>query len=69
MLSIVNAYLVKKTTLVFPSASELWDFFKMTDIKEFRLDSARCSVTGRFDSQEIQLAKEQLNARVDNENY
>jgi hypothetical protein len=68
MLPIVNAYLVKKTTLVFPSPNELWDFFKITDIKEFRLDSARCSVTGRFDAQEIQLAKEQLNARIDYEN-
>jgi len=59
--------MVKKTTLVFPSAKELWDFFKITDVKEFRLDSAKCSVTGRFLSEEIQIAQEQLHAKIDND--
>jgi hypothetical protein len=65
MISILNNYLVKKTTLTFPSSKELWDFFKMTEVREFRLDSAKCSVTGRFNSEEIQLAKEKLEAKVD----
>jgi hypothetical protein len=65
MVSIINNYLIKKTTLTFPSSKELWDFFKITEVKEFRLDSAKCSVTGRFNSEEIQLAKEQLKAKVD----
>jgi hypothetical protein len=65
MLSILNNYLVKKTTLIFPSPKELWDFFKFSDIKEFRLDSAKCSVTGRFVSEDIQLATEKLRAKVE----
>lgn len=62
MVSMLNNFLVKKTTLVFPSSKELWDFFKITEVKEFRLDSAKCSVTGRFNSGEIQIAKEKLQA-------
>jgi hypothetical protein len=64
MVSLLNNFLVKKTTLVFPSSKELWDFFKMTEVREFRLDSAKCSVTGRFNSDEIQLAKDQLKAKA-----
>ena len=67
MISILNNYLVKKTTLVFPSSKELWDFFKLTEVKEFRLDSAKCSVTGRFQTEEIQLAKEKLQAKIKDE--
>lgn len=62
MVSMLNNFLVKKTTLVFPSSKELWDFFKITEVKEFRLDSAKCSVTGRFNANEIQLAKNMLQA-------
>ena len=65
MVAMLNNYLVKKTTLVFPSSREIWDFFKITDVREFRLDSAKCSVTGRFNCDEIRLAKEQLQAKVD----
>lgn len=65
MVSMLNSFLIKKTTLVFPSPKELWDFFKITEVREFRLDSAKCSVTGRFNSDEIQLAKEKLQARED----
>lgn len=64
MVAMLNNYLIKKTTLVFPTAKELWEFFRITDVREFRLDSAKCSVTGRFNSDEIQLAKEKLNARL-----
>jgi hypothetical protein len=67
MFTVLNNYLVKKTTLVFPTSKELWEFFKLTEIREFRLDSAKCSVTGRFLSEEIQLAKEELKARVEEE--
>lgn len=64
MVAMLNNYLIKKTTLVFPTAKELWEFFRITDVREFRLDSAKCSVTGRFNSDEIQVAKEQLNAKL-----
>lgn len=64
MVAMLNNYLVKKTTLVFPSSRELWDFFKITEVREFRLDSAKCSVTGRFNSDEIQLAKDKLQAKL-----
>lgn len=53
--------------MVFPSSKELWDFFKLTEVKEFRLDSAKCSVTGRFQTEEIQLAKEKLQAKIKDE--
>lgn len=62
MVYILNNLLVRKITLVFPSSKELWDFFKLTEVREFHLDSAKCSVTGRFDSEEIQMAKEKLGA-------
>jgi hypothetical protein len=65
MVSMLNNFLIKKTTLVFPSSKELWEFFKITEVREFRLDSAKCSVTGRFNSDEIQLAKDQLKAKED----
>ena len=64
MLGAFNNYLIKKTTLVFPTSKELWEFFKLTEIREFRLDSAQCSVTGRFDHEEIEIAKEKLQARI-----
>ena len=67
MLSVLGNFMTKKTTLVFPSPKELWDFFKLSEIKEFRLDSAKCSVTGKFNPEEIGMAKEKLNARVEGE--
>jgi hypothetical protein len=67
MLSLLNIHLMKKTTLVFPSPAELWDFFKITGTQEFHLDSAKNLVTGRFSAQEIQHAKEKMNARVHGE--
>lgn len=67
MLLLANNYFLRKTTLVFPSAGELWDFFNVIETKEFRLDTLTCSVTGRFPPDEIQLAKEKWNARVTGE--
>jgi hypothetical protein len=55
---------MKKVTLVFPSSKEMWDFFSMTGLKEFRLDSAKCSITGRFSESEIELAQSRLNATL-----
>lgn len=61
---IVKSYLMKKITLVFPSAKELWEFFAITGLREFRLDSINCSVTGRFSESEIEMAQSKLNANV-----
>ena len=69
MFSLFTAYLVKKTTLIFPSSWELWEFFKLTDVREFRLDSAKCSVTGKFSADDIALAKERLRAKVREKEY
>jgi hypothetical protein len=67
MLLLVNNYFVRKTTLVFHSTGNLWDFFNAIETKEFRLDTLTCSVTGRFSTNEIQLAKEKWKAEVKNE--
>ncbi len=64
MISIVNNYLVERVTLVFPSAKQMWEFFSITGLKEFRLDSATCSITGRFSQPEIEIALTRLNAVV-----
>lgn len=64
MTSIINNYLAKKITLVFPSSKEMWEFFSITGLKEFSLDSATCSVTGRFSESEIEIAQAKLNAIV-----
>lgn len=55
---------MKKVTLVFPSSKEMWEFFAITGLQEFRLDSVNCSVTGRFSESEIEIAQTQLNATV-----
>jgi hypothetical protein len=67
MFLLLNNYLVKKTTLVFPSSKELWEFFRLTDVREFHLDSFKCSVTGRFLAEDIEVAKEKLKARIEGE--
>jgi len=67
MLLLANNYFLRRTTLVFPSAGELWDFFNAIETKEFRLDTLTCSVTGRFSPEEIQLAKEKWNAQATSE--
>ena len=61
---VFNYFITKKVTLVFPSLKELWEFFAITELKEFRLESANCSVTGRFSEEEIAMAKEKLKARL-----
>lgn len=61
---VFNYFLVKKVTLIFPSPEELWQFFAVTELKEFRLESANCSVTGRFTEEEIVMAREKLNAKI-----
>lgn len=61
---VFHHFLVKKVTLIFPSSNELWKFFQMTEIKEFRLDSATCSVTGRFPEHEVEIAKKQMKAII-----
>lgn len=61
---VFNPFLAKKQTLLFPSSKELWRFFQLTEIKEFRLDSAQCSVTGRFPEHEVEIATTQMNAKI-----
>jgi len=65
---VFNYFLVKKVTLIFPSAEALWEFFAITELKEFRLESANCSVTGRFTEEEIAMAKGKMNAILGEEN-
>jgi hypothetical protein len=55
---------VKKVTLNFPSEAEMWRFFETSDVREFRLDSFNCTVTGRFLPEEIERAQTQMNAVI-----
>ena len=67
-MSVVNSLLtrrLKKVTISFPSATDMWDFFESSEIKEFRLDSSKCSVTGRFLPYEIERAQKEMNARIE----
>jgi len=61
---VFNYFLVKKVTLIFPSAEALWEFFALSELREFRLESANCSVTGRFTDEEIAMAKEKMKANL-----
>ncbi|MGZ3880423.1 MAG: hypothetical protein ACXVBF_03760, partial [Flavisolibacter sp.] len=56
---------LKKVTISFPSATVMWDFFESSEIKEFRLDSSKCSVTGRFLPYEIERARKEMNASIE----
>ncbi|MGZ3939987.1 MAG: hypothetical protein ACXVLT_15465 [Flavisolibacter sp.] len=67
-MSVVNSLLarrLKKVTISFPSATVMWDFFENSEIKEFRLDSSKCSVTGRFLPYEIEKARKEMNASIE----
>lgn len=55
---------VKKVTLNFPSEGEMWRFFETSDVREFRLDSSKRTVTGRFHYVEIERAQTQMNAII-----
>jgi hypothetical protein len=55
---------IKKVTLNFPSEAEMWRFFETSDVREFRLDSSNCTVTGRFLPMEIERAQTQMNAVI-----
>ncbi|MBO9681713.1 MAG: hypothetical protein J7502_03390 [Flavisolibacter sp.] len=54
----------KKITLNFPSEAEMWRFFETSDVREFRLDSSNCTVSGRFLPIEIERAQTQMNAVI-----
>lgn len=55
---------VKKVTLNFPTEAEMWRFFESSDVREFRLDSSKRTVTGRFLPLEIKRAQTQMNAII-----
>jgi hypothetical protein len=67
-MSVVNILLArrsKKVTISFPTATVMWDFFERSEVKEFRLDSSKCSVTGRFLPFEIERAEKEMNASIE----
>jgi hypothetical protein len=67
-MSIVNTLLAgrtKKVTISFPTVMAMWEFFEISEVKEFRLDSSKCAVTGRFHSGEIEKAQKEMNAVID----
>ena len=66
-MSVIDGFLtrrVKKVTLNFPSEAEMWKFFETSDVREFRLDSSKCTVTGHFLPLEIKRAQNQMNAII-----
>ena len=56
---------IKKVTISFPSEGVMWLFFETCDLREFKLDSSKRSVTGRFLSTEIERAK-RMNGIIQN---
>jgi len=55
----------KKVVINFPNLGAMWEFFEISEVKEFRLDSSRCSVSGRFHAMEIERAKKEMNAVIE----
>jgi hypothetical protein len=67
-MSIVESLLikrVKKVTISFPSEGAMWLFFETSDLREFRLDSSKRAVTGRFLPLEIEKAQKEMNAVIE----
>jgi hypothetical protein len=67
-MSIVESLLSRRTKKViinFPTAGAMWEFFESSDLKEFRLDSSRCSVAGRFHAIEIERARNEMKAVIE----
>jgi len=67
-MSIVESLLsrrTKKVVINFPTVGAMWEFFETSDLKEFRLDSSRCSVSGRFHAIEIERARKEMNAMIE----
>lgn len=67
-MSIVDGLLSRRTrkiTLSFPTVMAMWEFFETSEVKEFRLDSSKCAVTGRFLPGEIEKAQSEMNAVID----
>lgn len=56
---------MKKVTIAFPSSGDMWRFFETSELREFRLDSSKCAVTGRFLPSEIEKAQKEMNALVE----
>lgn len=66
-MSVIDGFLtgrVKKVTLNFPSEYEMWRFFETSDLREFRLDSSKCTVTGRFLPLDIKKAQTKMKAII-----
>ena len=64
-MSIVDSLLIKrikKVTISFPSELAMWRFFETSNLREFRLDSSKRTVTGRFLPLEIEKAQKEMNA-------
>jgi len=65
IVDILLARRAKKVTISFPSAGAMWKFFETSNVREFRLDSSKCAVTGRFLSIEIEKARSEMSAIVE----
>jgi len=66
-ISLMNSLLIKrekKLTISFPSQGDLWRFFETSDLKAFRLDSSKRTLTGRFLSFDIEKAQREMNAVI-----
>ena len=56
---------LKKITISFPSEWAMWSFFETSKLREFKLDSSKRTVTGRFLSTEIERAQ-RMNGIIQN---
>jgi len=52
----------KKTTLIFPNSQQLWAFFSIAELSEFRIDSSKHAFTGKLQTNDIEIAKQRLGA-------
>lgn len=59
MLSLIST---RKTTLIFPDNQNLWAFFSMAEVSDFRIESSRHAFIGKLRQNDIALAKERLGA-------
>ena len=62
MTSLFANFDLKRTTLVFPTSQNLWTFFAMAEIKDFRIESSKCVFSGKLQRSDIEFAKRRFGA-------
>jgi hypothetical protein len=62
MFSLMTTAKAKKIKLIFPDGQNLWAFFSMAEVSDFRIESSRHVFIGKLRQDDIEFAKQRLGA-------